>query len=93
MTAFTSVVLDVDSTVSSLEGIDWLAEQRDATVAATVLALTADAMEARVPLDDVYGRRLRIIRPTRDEIDALGSVYIATTVRPRMYSPLVLTRL
>lgn len=80
MSAFKSVVLDVDSTVSSLEGIDWLAEHRDATVAATVLALTADAMEARVPLGEVYGRRLRIIRPTRDEIAALGAVYIATAL-------------
>lgn len=78
---YRSVVLDVDSTVSAIEGIDWLAEQRDALVAATVVALTADAMEARVPLDDVYGRRLEIIRPTRAEIAELSQVYI-TTVLP-----------
>ena len=52
MTAFKSVVLDVDSTVSAIEGIDWLAERRGALTAATVVALTADAMEARVPLDE-----------------------------------------
>ncbi|MBC7843545.1 MAG: HAD-IB family phosphatase [Gemmatimonadaceae bacterium] len=80
MTAFKSVVLDVDSTVSALEGIDWLAERRDATVAATVAALTADAMESRVPLDEVYGRRLRIIRPTRSEIAELGAIYIASAL-------------
>ena len=80
MTAFRSVVLDVDSTVSALEGIDWLAEQRDGAVAALVAALTADAMEARVPIDAVYGRRLDIIRPTRVEIEALGHVYIATAL-------------
>lgn len=80
MTAFKSVILDVDSTVSALEGIDWLAERRDASVAATVAALTADAMEARVSLDEVYGRRLNIIRPTRGEISELGFVYIATAL-------------
>ena len=76
MTAFRSVILDVDSTISRVEGIDWLAEQRDASVAATVVALTADAMESRVPLDDVYDRRLAIIRPTRDEIAQLATVYV-----------------
>ena len=80
MSAFKSVVLDVDSTVSALEGIDWLAERRDDDVAATVAALTTDAMEARVPLDEVYERRLRIIRPTRAEISQLAYIYLATAV-------------
>lgn len=80
MSLFRAVVLDVDSTVSALEGIDWLAALRDPQVAQTVAALTADAMEARVPLDSVYSRRLEIIRPTRTEIAELGSVYIATAV-------------
>ena len=80
MTAFASVVLDVDSTVSALEGIDWLAEQRDAEVAATVAALTADAMESRVPIDEVYDRRLSIIRPTRRELSALADAYIAAAM-------------
>ena len=80
MTAFKSVVLDVDSTVCAVEGIDWLAEQRDASIAASVSALTADAMESRVPLDDVYDRRLAIIGPTRDEIAQLAQVYIETAM-------------
>jgi phosphoserine phosphatase len=67
----------VDSTVSAVEGIDWLAERRGADVAQQVAALTADAMDARVSLDEVYARRLEIIRPTRDEIRALANVYIA----------------
>ena len=71
MTAYRTVVLDVDSTVSAIEGIDWLASRRDAVVAETVAALTTAAMEAKVPIDEVYGRRLEIIRPTRDEIREL----------------------
>jgi phosphoserine phosphatase len=80
VTAYMSVVLDVDSTLSAIEGIDWLAEQRGGDVAATVAALTSDAMESRVPLHEVYGRRLRIIRPSRHEIAALSDVYIATAL-------------
>jgi len=73
---FKSVVLDVDSTVSAIEGIDWLAGLRDAEVARTVAALTSDAMESRVSLDEVYERRLSIIRPTRAEIRELAGMYI-----------------
>ena len=77
MTYFKAVVLDVDSTVSAIEGIDWLAERRDAEVSRTVADLTTDAMEARVPLEEVYGRRLAIIRPTRAEIRELAGMYIS----------------
>ena len=77
MSYFNSVILDVDSTVSAVEGIDWLAELHEPSVARIVAALTADAMDARVPLDEVYGRRLAIIRPTRSEIAALAAIYIA----------------
>ncbi len=80
MTAFRSVVLDVDSTVSAVEGIDWLATLRDESTALAVATLTNDAMEARVALDEVYQRRLAIIAPTRDEIAALSNVYIATAL-------------
>jgi len=77
---FESVVLDVDSTVSTLEGIDWLAARRTPDIATSVTALTADAMEARVTLDAVYGRRLALIKPTRTEIAALASAYIETAL-------------
>lgn len=77
MTAFNAVVLDVDSTVSAIEGIDWLGERRDAGVARLVAELTNDAMNGRITLDEVYGRRLAVIRPTRAEIGDLAQAYIA----------------
>ncbi len=73
---FASVVLDVDSTVSGIEGIDWLARRRGGVVAADIARLTADAMRGAIPLEDVYGRRLQLIRPTRADIDALSRAYI-----------------
>lgn len=76
MTAkFATVVLDVDSTLSGIEGIDWLAERRGPELAATIVALTNDAMRGLIPLESVYGKRLEVIRPSRAEIDALGTAY------------------
>jgi phosphoserine phosphatase len=74
---FASVVLDVDSTVSTIEGIDWLAALRDSETARRIEAMTLDAMESRIALDDVYAARLQLVRPTRTELSALGDAYIA----------------
>jgi phosphoserine phosphatase len=72
---FATVVLDVDSTVSGIEGIDWLAERRGAEVAARIASLTDEAMRGVIPLEAVYGARLDVIRPSRAEIAALGAAY------------------
>lgn len=77
---FRSIVLDVDSTLAAIEGIDWLARLRDATVAAGIAALTDRAMEGELRLDDVYGERLTLIQPTRAEVDALGAAYVAAVL-------------
>lgn len=76
MTRYASVILDADSTLASLEGIDWLGGLRGADVEARVAALTDDAMAGRVPLEEVYGRRLDIIAPTSAELEALAVAYV-----------------
>ena len=73
---FASVVIDVDSTLSGIEGIDWLAALRGAEMAERISSLTDRAMRGEVTLDSVYGERLRMIAPTRREIDALGARYV-----------------
>jgi phosphoserine phosphatase len=73
---FGSVVLDVDSTVSGIEGIDWLATLRGPQVAMKIAQLTRQAMNAATRLEDVYGERLKVVSPTREEIDALSRAYI-----------------
>lgn len=72
----TAVVLDCDSTLSAIEGIDELAGGRRVEVA----ALTAAAMRGDVPLEAVYGRRLALIRPDRRLIDALARLYVERLV-------------
>jgi phosphoserine phosphatase len=72
------VALDVDSTLCSIEGIDWLAARRAPDIARQVAELTERAMRGEVPLENVYGQRLSIVRPRREDVDALGRAYIDT---------------
>lgn len=76
MSRFNSVVLDVDSTLSGIEGIDWLASLRGAELKAWSAALTERAMEGKLPIEAVYSERMGAIRPALAEIDELGRVYV-----------------
>jgi phosphoserine phosphatase len=72
---FASVVIDVDSTLCGIEGIDWLSELRGADVGEAVAELTDKAMRGEIALDSVYGARLDLVRPSAHEIAALGAAY------------------
>lgn len=80
MSAFKSLVLDVDSTVAAIEGIDWLAERRDAVTAAWVADLTRRAMDGDLPIEAAYEKRLLAIAPTRPEIASLADAYVDALV-------------
>ena len=72
---YASVVLDVDSTLSGVEGIDWLAARRDGGLGAKVASLTDRAMRGELPLHEVYGERLKMVNPSRDDVAALADMY------------------
>lgn len=72
---FASVVFDCDSTLAGVEGIDLLAGDR-----ADVRALTEEAMRGAIPLEEVYGRRLETIRPSRERVEALARAYVEALV-------------
>ena len=76
MSRFNSIILDVDSTLSDVEGIDWLAAQRGAEIEAWSAGLTERAMQGDLPIEAVYGERMRIVKPTLPEIEKLGKIYI-----------------
>jgi phosphoserine phosphatase len=82
MSRFNSVVLDVDSTLTGIEGIDWLAALRGAEVKAWSAGLTERAMEGKLPIEAVYSERMGAIRPALAEIEELGRVYVEC-VAPR----------
>lgn len=69
------VFFDVDSTLVTIEGIDVLANGNP-----EIVRLTDAAMNGDVPLDDVYARRLEIIRPTRAAVESLGRHYVESLV-------------
>lgn len=73
---FASVVLDVDSTLSRTEGIEWLATRRGPAVAQSVAQATVRAMQGEVALQDVYADRLALVRPDHGDIEALAQDYI-----------------
>ena len=75
VTGFASVILDVDSTLCGIEGIDWLADRRGPAVGGEVMALTDRAMRGEIALDAVYGERLTLVRPSRGDVSALAEAY------------------
>lgn len=74
--AFGTVVLDVDSGIAGIDGIEWLASRRGAPVARQVAAIAARARVGAIPPVQAYGERLAAIRPHRDEMDALSRAYV-----------------
>lgn len=75
MPRYASLFLDVDSTLSGVEGIDWLAQRRGADVADRVAAATDRAMRGEIPLDAVYGERMALVRPGREDLIGLARAY------------------
>jgi len=75
------LLLDCDSTLSAIEGIDELGRVRGEAVFRQVEQMTHDAMEGRVPVEAVFGRRLQIIQPRIRDVLEVGRRYV-TTVEP-----------
>ncbi len=72
--------LDCDSTLSSIEGIDELARLSDPAIFAEVETLTNAAMDGEVPLDEVFRRRMEIIRPNKEIVEKVSRMYVDTVV-------------
>jgi len=73
---FSQWFFDCDSTLSRVEGIEELAVD----CRGEIERLTREAMEGRIPLEEVYGLRLAKIRPTRADLERLGRRYVAEVV-------------
>jgi phosphoserine phosphatase len=66
---------DVDSTLVTIEGIDVLADGN-----LEIAKLTDAAMNGEIPLDQVYAKRLEMIRPSKDRVEQLGATYVRSIV-------------
>jgi phosphoserine phosphatase len=67
------VFFDCDSTLTTVEGIDVLAET--AGKKWRVEVLTNAAMDGKLDLEDVYAKRLQAVRPTHEQIQQIRAVY------------------
>ena len=75
---FGQVVLDCDSTLSEIEGVNELAAMNG--VLYEVAEMTRQAMGGQVPFEEVFGKRLDLIRPQQKQVAALGKLYTSTLV-------------
>lgn len=72
------IFIDCDSTLSAIEGIDELARLRGEETFRACADMTNRAMDGEIALEDVYGARLELIRPSRAECVLIGQQYIET---------------
>ena len=72
------LLLDCDSTLSSIEGIDELGRLRGPATFKAVEDMTNAAMNGGTPMEAIFAKRLDIIQPTAAELAAIGAQYIAT---------------
>lgn len=70
---YDDVFLDCDSTLTATEGIDELAGLKG--MAEAIEQLTRRAMEGEVSLEQVYAERLRVLRPTREDLRRMALRY------------------
>lgn len=74
---YRSVILDVDSTLCAIEGIDWLGARRGADVAERIARVTERAMNGELALEAVYGQRLALVDPDATLLQELSEAYLA----------------
>ncbi|NBR42653.1 MAG: HAD family hydrolase [Verrucomicrobia bacterium] len=72
------LLLDCDSTLSAIEGVDELGRLRGPAVFKAVEDMTNAAMNGGTPMEEIFAQRLNMIKPTLAELQAIGTKYIAT---------------
>ncbi len=72
------ICFDVDSTLVACEGVDWLAEQKG--VEKEVRFLTEQAMTGEVPMEEVFAKKIDILRPSKKDLELLGEYYCSQLV-------------
>lgn len=95
------IAFDCDSTLSAIEGIDELGRSRGPAVFAEIEAMTNEAMNGRIPVEAVFSRRLELIRPRREDAEAVGLRYLQTVeptaratiaaLKERGWTPLIIS--
>lgn len=72
--------IDCDSTLSTIEGIDELARAKGDDVFGQVVALTNAAMNGEIPINEVFPRRMEMIRPDQALCHEIAELYVETLI-------------
>jgi phosphoserine phosphatase len=91
MSSLKLLIFDCDSTLSAIEGIDELGRLRGPDVFKRVEEMTNEAMDGKIAVEAVFGRRLEIIRPSSADVAAIGRRYIET-VEPEALAAIAAAR-
>jgi len=70
------IAFDCDSTLSAIEGVDELGRLAGAEVFQQVEDLTNQAMNGEIAIEDIFGQRLDLIQPTRQQMEEIWALYI-----------------
>lgn len=73
------ICFDVDSTLVTCEGVDWLADQKG--VGDEVRELTQLSMDGTIPIDEIFEKKIDILSPSRKELSSIGDHYL-TCITP-----------
>jgi phosphoserine phosphatase len=73
------IFFDCDSTLTTVEGIDVLADLVGKGVRVSIL--TEAAMNGDLALEDIYAKRLRALKPTRGQIAQIRQIYKQNAVQ------------
>ncbi|MBA2292421.1 MAG: HAD-IB family phosphatase [Gemmatimonadales bacterium] len=75
MIRYHAVVFDFDSTLSAIEGVEWIAARVGPAEAAAIAEEVNAAMAGKIPLEAIYAARMTRIRPSAQDLAELGDAY------------------
>lgn len=78
MKKFDVICFDVDSTLVACEGVDWLADEKG--VGREVRRLTELAMNGETPMEEVFRKKIDILKPSKKDLELLGKYYCSQLV-------------
>lgn len=70
-----NIIFDLDSTLTTIEGIDELGAMKN--MQEHIKNLTDRAMAGEISLDAVFHERLSLIQPTKTDLEMVGQLYLA----------------
>jgi phosphoserine phosphatase len=73
---FDLIIFDVDSTLVTIEGVDWLAAQKG--VSDEVAHLTQQSMDGSIAIEAIFEQKLNMLSPSKSELELIGNHYCKT---------------